>query len=114
MKTFLLSFIFLVLLVQLSASSLTVTAGQKVSITVTADGTQPFTYQWMKNGTPIPGATAVTYVIVATVVADSAAYTAKVSNAVGFTLSDDAVLTVNAPGGVAPSRANTTITVTTS
>ncbi len=85
------------------ASSLTVTAGQSVKIEVTADGTQPFTYQWRKNGATIAGATLATYTIAAATTTDSANYSAVVTNAVDFTISDDAVLTVNSgSGGTAP------------
>ncbi|HVK98169.1 MAG TPA: immunoglobulin domain-containing protein, partial [Dongiaceae bacterium] len=37
-------------------ASKTVEAGKKVSLTVTATGATPFTYQWYKNGKPISGA----------------------------------------------------------
>ena len=113
MKTTLLSVIFLLLFAQASADTLSVVVGKKVTISVTADGTQPFTYQWMKNGVPIPGATSQTYVIAAVTVDDSATYTVKVANVIDSTISDNAVLTVT-PTGTAPTNANTTITVTTS
>jgi hypothetical protein len=37
------------------------TVGSKATFTVTARGTAPFTYQWLKNGTPISGATSASY-----------------------------------------------------
>lgn len=37
--------------------SLTVASGQAATFGVTATGTGPFTYQWRRNGAPIPGAT---------------------------------------------------------
>ena len=80
------------------ASTLTVTAGQTVTIEVSADGTQPFTYQWRKNGAAISGATLSTYTIAATTTSDSANYSAIVANTIDSTISDDAVLTVNPSG----------------
>ena len=41
--------------------SRTVTAGQAASFSVAATGTAPLSYQWMKGGTPIAGATSATY-----------------------------------------------------
>ena len=84
------------------ASTLSVPAGQSVQFAVSANGTAPFTYQWRKNGTAISGATNATYAITNTTVADSAAYTAVVTNAIDFTISDDAVLNVNTSAVVAP------------
>src|SRR2546422_8761199 len=40
-------------------------AGRPFSFSVTAVGTQPLSYQWKTNGTPIPGATSSNYVGVA-------------------------------------------------
>ncbi|MFT3782202.1 MAG: discoidin domain-containing protein [Nibricoccus sp.] len=80
-----------------SASSLTVAPGGRVSISVTAKGTMPFTYQWKKNGANIAGATSATLSIASAAVSDAATYTALVSNSAGSTLSDNAVLTVSSP-----------------
>ncbi|MBK9991286.1 MAG: immunoglobulin domain-containing protein [Verrucomicrobia bacterium] len=95
-----------------AASALTVDAGQPVTIAVTADGTQPFTYQWRKNGTAISGATRATYVITAASTADSATYSAVVTNSVNSTVSDSAVLTVNAASVTAPTITNQPKSVT--
>ena len=32
----------------------TVQVGKSVTLAVTVDGTPPFTFQWFKNGTPLP------------------------------------------------------------
>jgi len=79
----------------LTASVLTVTAGQPVQFSVSAQGSQPFTYQWRKNGAAISAATQATYAIPATAVDDSATYTVVVTNSAGSALSDNAALTVN-------------------
>ncbi|MFT3868812.1 MAG: immunoglobulin domain-containing protein [Nibricoccus sp.] len=76
------------------ADTMTAAVGQKVSIEVTANGSQPFTYQWYKNGTVIPNATSSTYVINAVAMSDDATYTATVTNSMDTTTSDAAVLTV--------------------
>ena len=75
----------------------TVTAGQTASFSVTASGTSPFTYQWMKNGASISGATSASYTTPATATADNGAqFTVMVSNSAGNVTSNAATLTVNA------------------
>jgi len=71
-----------------------------VSFSVLADGTPPFSYQWLKGtpGTPIIGAPdSPTYTIASATGGDSGVYSVKVSNSVGFTNSLGAVLTVIVP-----------------
>src|SRR5947207_14285738 len=58
-------------------ASQTVTAGQMATFTVVATGTAPLSYQWMKSGTAISGATAPTYTTTATTSADSGAQDRK-------------------------------------
>ncbi len=95
-------------------SSVTITAGQTATFSVTATGTAPLSYQWKKNGTSITGATAASYTTPAETTADSGAqFTVVVSNSVGNATSNAATLTVN-PAPVAPSitaqPSNVTIT----
>ncbi len=52
------------------------------SLTVSVEGTPPFTYQWFKNGTAIPAATDATYSI-PSAVPDAAGYHVVVTNAAG-------------------------------
>jgi len=107
-----LAFALLVLVVcPLGADQKTVAEGKSVKITVTADGTQPFTYQWMKNGQIIAGATSVDLLLNNVTVADAANYSAVVSNAVGSAISDNAVLTVTPGAIIAPSNVTVTIVV---
>jgi len=82
-------------------TSLTVTAGQSVSFSVTASGSATLTYQWRKNGTAISGATSATYSIAATTTANAGSFTILVTNSAGSVTSGAAVLTVN-PVIVAP------------
>jgi hypothetical protein len=72
-----------------------VLAGATPAFSVTATGTAPLAYQWRKNGTPIGGATASTYVAPAAVLADSgASIDVVVSNPQGSATSAAVALTV--------------------
>jgi len=80
-----------------------VQVGKKVTFSfVSADGTAPFTYQWLKNGANISGATQATFVISAISLNDVGSYTLKVTNAAGSAVSNNAVITVTqlVPGNV--------------
>ncbi len=75
----------------------TVTAGQTATFSVTAAGTAPLAYQWMKNGAAIGGAIASVYTTPATQTADNAAqFSVAVSNTAGNATSSAATLTVTA------------------
>jgi sugar lactone lactonase YvrE len=81
--------------VALQPANLSVTEGQAASFSVAASGDAPLAYQWQRNGVDIAGATATSYTIAATVLADSgAAFRAVVSNAAGTATSNAATLTV--------------------
>jgi sugar lactone lactonase YvrE len=73
----------------------TVADGASAIFTVTAAGSGPLSYQWRKNGTAIPNATASTYATPLSTLADSlAAYSVMVANAAGSVTSRSATLTV--------------------
>lgn len=76
--------------------------GSPVTFSVTvASGTQPFNYQWSRNGVVITGATSATYRIPAVAVADAGTYTCTVSNKAGNAVSDKGVFTITVgPNGV--------------
>ncbi|HEV1994173.1 MAG TPA: hypothetical protein VGR03_07575, partial [Candidatus Acidoferrum sp.] len=86
----------------------TVTAGQTAMFSVVAAGTAPLTYQWQKNGSVIPGATAASYTTPVTTTADSGElFRVVVSNSAGNVTSNSAMLTVN------PGTGNSTVDVIT-
>ena len=96
-------------------SSLVVTTGQTATFSVAANGTAPFSYQWLKNNANIGGATAASYTTPATIAGDSGAkFDVVVSNSAGSATSAMATLTVNA-ATVAPAittqPANQSVTV---
>ena len=72
-----------------------VTTGGTATLTVTATGIPAPDYQWLKNGTNVPGATSATLSIPGAVVADSGSYSVIVSNSAGTVTSSTATLTVN-------------------
>ncbi|MGA0092624.1 MAG: immunoglobulin domain-containing protein, partial [Candidatus Nanopelagicales bacterium] len=74
-----------------------VVAGQSASFTVTPSGTGPFTYQWLKKGVVIAGATSQTYTIPAVSALDAAAYSVRVSNGAATVTSQAASLKVITP-----------------
>lgn len=81
----------------------TVNAGQTASFIAIADGSPTLTYQWLRNGAAIAGATSSVYVTPATTAADNGArFQLRVTNAVGSVTSEAAVLTVNTVVMAAP------------
>lgn len=76
--------------------NITVSAGQPASFSVTATGTAPLSYQWRKNNSNIPGATAATFTINNTQSTDAGSYSVVVSNSSGSVTSQTATLTVSA------------------
>jgi hypothetical protein len=76
--------------------SVTVSAGQTATFTVTGAGSPTLSYQWQENGVNISGASSATYTTAATTAADNGAvFTVQVSNSVGNITSSPATLTVN-------------------
>ncbi len=70
--------------------------GAEVSFSVEAIGSEPFSYQWMKDGAEILGENAGVYSISNTAINDSGGYSAVVSNCCGLTISNVAALTIGA------------------
>lgn len=88
------------------------TAGDTATLFVTADGTPPFSYQWLKNSVKISGATGSTFVISKAQLADAGDYSAIVSNSAGSITAPAETLTVVSPTTVtnpAPTDTNPSI-----
>jgi hypothetical protein len=80
-------------------ASLLVNAGTAATIAVTATGGGTLSYQWLRNGMPISGATTASYSIASVAAADAGAYSVRVSNSGGHTDSSSAALSVNVVAG---------------
>jgi subtilisin-like proprotein convertase family protein len=76
--------------------NVTVDCGNNAVFNVTATGTGPIGYHWLRNGVSIPGANAATYTINNATPADNATYSVIVSNAFG-SVTSSATLVVNEP-----------------
>jgi hypothetical protein len=72
----------------------TVEEGKSVTLTVAASGSG-LTYQWLKDGSKLPSATAASLTIPAATKADEGSYSCDVSDACGTTSSSTALLRVS-------------------
>lgn len=70
------------------------TVGQSVVLTGSAVGTPPLSFQWLKDGSPLAGATSDTLTIDPVLLADAGSYQLEVTNACAVTTSMAAVLEV--------------------
>ncbi|HEY1108233.1 MAG TPA: immunoglobulin domain-containing protein, partial [Opitutaceae bacterium] len=85
------------------SNSQTVTEGRAVTLTVSVNGTAPFTYQWKKGGANITNATLSTLVLDPVRRTDDGSYTVTVTNSAGSVTSSPVTLAVTAataPSGV--------------
>lgn len=90
----------------------TVTAGQAATFSVTATGNPVPTYQWLKNGSNISGATSSTYTTPPTAAGDNGStFRVVVSNSAGSVTSNSATLTVNTGGGGGGGGGNSNVSV---
>ncbi|MDX2149074.1 MAG: M12 family metallo-peptidase [Planctomycetota bacterium] len=79
--------------------SLSRSAGEPATFSVEASGSAPFTYQWLKDGVEIAGATGESLTIASVQAGDEGNYTARVANSCDDVLSEAATLTIS--GGCA-------------
>jgi alpha-tubulin suppressor-like RCC1 family protein len=75
-------------------ASQTITIGGNVTFSVFASG-ENLSYQWIRNGANITGATGSSYTITNVQQAHAGSYTVRVTNPVGFSSSNVAMLTVD-------------------
>ncbi|HEY5909782.1 MAG TPA: hypothetical protein VJA21_04170 [Verrucomicrobiae bacterium] len=68
--------------------------GDSLAFTASATGSTPLSYQWLLNGTPIPGATNSVYSAASVVPEQAGAYTLRVSSPYGTATSAEAQLVV--------------------
>ncbi|MCC6233895.1 MAG: immunoglobulin domain-containing protein, partial [Verrucomicrobiales bacterium] len=94
-----------------SPSSVTAKVGEAVSLTVSAEGTAPLSYQWQKDGVAVPGAVSSLLSWSAVSAADEGRYSVVVSNSAGVVTSAEAVLTVLVPPSLISSPASVTAKV---
>lgn len=85
--------------------------GATVQFTVTASGAGPIAYQWLKNGSVIPGATNSVLQLTSVGLNDAGAYTVTVSNGQGSVTSNVANLTVRTAPSVTQSPVDATAPV---
>lgn len=78
-------------------TSVTLDFGQDSAFSVAASGSEPLSYQWRRNGSPVGGATATVLNITGATSAESGFYDVVVSNAGGSITSAVATLTVIIP-----------------
>jgi hypothetical protein len=69
--------------------------GKSATFTVTAKGTQPLRYQWLKNGVPLAGATDSTLTLSNLQATNSGSYSVTVSNSVGAVTTYPGLLSVS-------------------
>lgn len=76
--------------------SVTTSDGASVTFKVTAAGSAPLAYQWLRNGNTILGATEASYITTLALASSGDRFTVRVGNGAGYALSEAAVATVNA------------------
>ncbi len=81
-------------------SSVSVSPGTSATLSVTATGTEPLSYQWRKAGVTITGATSAFFNVPAAQAADAANYDVLVTNPAGTVTSTSAAISVPGSGSL--------------
>jgi len=92
-------------------ASQSVAIGASVTLSVSAQGTAPLSYQWRKDDTVILGATSASYALANAQTNDAGVYSAVVSNAFGSVSSSNATLRITIPARWIPSTQGQTPTL---
>jgi hypothetical protein len=95
-----------------TGDTLTVNVGQRMAFSATAEGTTPFTWQWLKNGVAIAGATNASYTVASAATTDSGTYRARATNSAGNAESNALTINVVVPV-IAPKNVVASVVVTT-
>jgi hypothetical protein len=74
--------------------SLAATAGAAANLSVTAHGTAPLSYQWLRDGTAVAGATSSVLSFASVSLSDAGSYTVRITNVAGTVTSSAGVLSV--------------------
>jgi len=90
-------------------ASQTVNAGSNISFNVAAGGTQPLSYQWYKDGSPVAGANADTLSLQSVDENEDGDYTVTVTNGAGSQTSNPAKLKVVKPPTITTQPASQTV-----
>lgn len=92
-----------------------VTQGTAFSLTATADGTAPFTYQWSRNGAVIPSYTSPVVNVPSATADMTGTYSVLISNKAGSTTASVAIAVKSvSPIVVPPTNAKVTFDIVTS
>ena len=94
-----------------SPATATLALGQTLALTAVATGTPPLSYQWLRNGTAIAGATSASYSIASIVPAQAGTYTVSVTNIYGSATSSSLPVVVLAAPQITAQPANRTATI---
>ena len=86
-----------------------VVLGGTAVFSVTNSGIGPFTYQWRLNGTSLPGATNSVLTLTNVQTSQTGSYSVRIDNALGFTISSGATLTVLLPPFITAQPTNRTV-----
>lgn len=81
-------------------SSINVLQSGSATFSVSVTGTEPFSYQWRKDGLNVAGATSVSFAITSAGTASAGTYSVTVTNSAGPVTSAGAVLSVTSPAGI--------------